>query len=82
MQYEGVAEITCHPLENSFFAENHKRLHESAFKMYAHLKDSVIIEVRPTLITFWKKDAEFRPYREFLDVKKQEAYREFYNIES
>ena len=78
IQIEGKARITCHPLENSFFGENYQRHHESAFRRYSQLKDEVIIEVEPTLITFWKYDSENKPFREYLLPGEKKAYREYY----
>jgi len=46
--------------------------------MYSHLEDEVVIEVEPTLVTFWKYNSEHKPFRGFLDVKRQQAYREYY----
>ncbi len=78
MQLEGVATSTCHPLENPFFVENYQKHHPSAFRLYSHLKNNIIIEVKPQLITFWKYDQNHKPYREFLNVPQQLAYRERY----
>jgi general stress protein 26 len=78
IQIEGKARITCHPLENSFFRENYRRHHESAFRRYSQIKDEVIIEVEPTLITFWKYDSEQKPFREYLLPGEKKAYREYY----
>ena len=52
--------------EDSFFTENYQRHHESAFRRYSQLKDEVIVEVEPALITFWKYDSEQKPFREYL----------------
>lgn len=80
IQIEGKAQITCHPLENSYFTENYQRHHESAFRNYSHLKEEVIIEIEPTLITFWKYDTENenKPFRDYLMLEKKKAYREYY----
>jgi uncharacterized pyridoxamine 5'-phosphate oxidase family protein len=78
IQIEGKAQITCHPLENIFFRENYQKSHEGSFRKYSHLKDEVIIEIEPTLVTFWKYDSEQRPFREYLMVEEKKAYREYY----
>lgn len=78
IQIEGKAQITCHPLDNSFFKENYQKYHESSFRKYSHLKDEVIIEIEPTLITFWRYDAEHKPFREYLMLEQRKAYREYY----
>lgn len=79
VQIEGQAKITCHPFENPYFIENYQNRHKTAFEKYSHLKDNVIIEIEPNLITFWKyTEADRKPYRDFLNVKEQKAYREYY----
>lgn len=79
IQIEGTAQITCQPLENPFFVEAYKKSHESSFKKYSHLKDNVIIEVRSKLVTYWKYDnVTDKPFRDFLNVEQQKAYREYY----
>ncbi len=79
IQIEGQATITCHPFENPYFIENYKVIHKTAFEKYSHLKDNVIVQVEPSLITFWKyTEVDRKPYRDFLDVKVQKAYREYY----
>lgn len=79
IQIEGQATITCHPFENRFFIENYKIQHKTAFENYSKLKDNVIIEVEPLLITFWKyTEVDRKPYRDFIDIKEQKAYREYY----
>lgn len=78
IQIEGKAQITSHPLENCFFKENYQRYHEGSFQKYSHLKDEVIIEVEPTLITLWKYDTENKPFREYLMLEQKKAYREYY----
>ena len=78
IQIEGKAKITCHPLENSFFKENYQRDHEGSFRKYSHLKDEVIIEIDPTLITCWKYDTQNKPFREYLMLGPKKAWREYY----
>jgi uncharacterized pyridoxamine 5'-phosphate oxidase family protein len=82
IQIEGQAKITCHPFENQYFVKNYKNQHKTAFEKYSHLKDEVIIEVEPSLITFWKyTETDRKPYRDFLDVRERKAYREYYQKE-
>ena len=78
IQIEGRAQITGHPFENSYFVENYQRYHEDSFRNYSHLKDEVIIEVEPTLITLWKYDPDNKPFREYLMLEQRKAYREYY----
>ena len=81
MQYEGIAAVTCQPLEDPFFVEHYRRNHEGSFKTYSHLRKNVVVRVSPTLITFWKYDEERKPYRDILDVEQKKAYREYYPIQ-
>lgn len=78
VQIEGVARITCHPLEHEFFREEYRRRHERAFGVYSHMEDEVVTEVEPTLLTLLKHDAEHRPFRDSLDVKRKQACRQYY----
>lgn len=78
IQIEGKAQITCHPLENSFFRDSYQKYHKSSFENYSCLKDEVIIEVEPILITFWKYDSKNKPFRDYLMVAEKKAYREYY----
>ena len=78
IQIEGIAKITGHPSENRFFAETYQLAHPSSYEKYSHLKDEVVIEIIPHLVTFWKYSDGQKPYRDFIDVKKKEACREYY----
>ena len=78
IQIEGTAKITCQPFDNPFFVDTYKLQHSTAYEKYSHLKDNVIIEVNPVLVTFWKYTADRKPYRDFLDIQQKEAYREYY----
>lgn len=82
IQIEGHAKITCHPLENPFFAKRYKEIHESSFKKYSHLKDNVLVEVQPKLVTFWKYDEAGEPLRDFINLEQREAYRVYYQKKS
>lgn len=81
MQLEGIARVSCHPLEDPFFIEKYRQYHEGSFNTYSHLNNEVIIEVQPRLITFWKYDTDHKPYRDFLDIRQREAFREYYPLE-
>ncbi len=78
IQIEGQAKIKAQPLDDPYFAAHYQKQHPSAFEKYSHLKDNVVIEVRPSLIIFWKYTEDSKPYQDFLDVKEQTAYREYY----
>lgn len=78
IQIEGKAQITGHSLENSFFKENYPKSHEGSFRQYSHLRDEVVVEIEPILVTFWKYDSAQRPFREYLMVEEKKAYREYY----
>jgi uncharacterized pyridoxamine 5'-phosphate oxidase family protein len=82
VQIEGRATIMGHPLGNFSFQENFRIHHQSSFMKYSHLKDEVIIEVEPRLITFWKYTDEQVPYRDFLNIPQEKAYREYYRKKS
>ena len=83
VQVEGQARVLAHPLapECAFFAEKYRQLHPGSFATYSHLATNVVIEVRPTLVTFWKYTADGLPYRDFVDFTAQTAGRELYPLE-
>ena len=79
VQIEGAAKLIGHPLANPWFIENYQKYHPTSFAKYSHLQDNVVIEVTPHLVTLWKYTAgDQQPFRDFLDVKEQQAYREYY----
>ncbi len=82
IQIEGIAKITGHPFENRFFNEAYKLAHRSSYETYSHLKDEVVIEITPHLVTFWKYSDGQKPYRDFIDIKKHAAFREYYETNS
>lgn len=82
IQIEGHAKITGHPLENPFFAERYRKIHEGSFKKYSHIKDNVLVEIQPKLVTFWKYDEAGEPLRDFIDLEQGEAYRVYYQKKS
>lgn len=75
IQIEGVAKIKKHLFdeENKAFEKNYK----SSYDNYSNLDNEIVVEVEPTLITLWKYE-DGQPFREFLDISKKNAYREFY----
>lgn len=82
VQIEGVAQIREHPLAetSSAFIGLYKVHHPGSFKTYSHLRDNVVIEVEPKLVTFWEYDSDGFPYREFLYLPERKAEREYYDI--
>lgn len=78
VQIEGRAKIAGHPLEHHFFKENYPKRHAGSFRKYSHMRDEVVIEVEPSLITLWKYDNENKPLREYLMPDERKAYRDYY----
>jgi uncharacterized pyridoxamine 5'-phosphate oxidase family protein len=80
MQIEGVAKIKGHPLDNANkeFLELFKREHRGSFEKYSQMKNAVVVEVEPRLITLWKYESA-RPLRDSLYVSEAEATREYYD---
>ena len=81
VQIEGTAKIRNHPLDpsNKEFIELFKKKHTLAFNTYSHLKNEIVIEVDPKLITFWKY-IDDKPLREFLYIRETKAQRKYYDI--
>jgi uncharacterized pyridoxamine 5'-phosphate oxidase family protein len=82
MQIEGVAKIKGHPLDkaNKEFLELFKREHRGSFEKYSQMKNAVVVEVEPRLVTLWKYEGD-RPLRDFLYVSEAEASREYYDTD-
>lgn len=79
IQIEGVAKITCQSLEDPFFAEAYRKNHEGSFNKYSHRPNTIIVEVQPKRVTYWKYDETTgEPFRDFLDFEQREAFREYY----
>lgn len=79
VQIEGTAKIKGHPLDevNQRFVELYRKCHEGSFLRYSHLKNQVVIEIEPKLITLWKYiDSE--PFRDYLYVDSLKVVREHY----
>lgn len=80
IQIEGTAKVKGHPDEDPEFSEGYKKYYRNSYDTYSHLKNQIVIEVEPTLITLWKYSDNRKPYREFLNLKLQNASREIYDI--
>lgn len=83
MQMEGIATFKGHSTapHNKEFISLFKKLCPMAFERYSRLKDEVVVEVVPALITLWKYDEQSRPFRDILDISKKRACREYARIE-
>lgn len=83
VQVEGYARALAHPLsaECAFFAKKYSLLHPGSFATYSHLPSNLVIEVTPTLVTFWKYTEDGKPYRDFVNFTEKTAYREVYPLE-
>ncbi|MEW6106503.1 MAG: pyridoxamine 5'-phosphate oxidase family protein [Bacillota bacterium] len=79
LQIEGEAEALGHPFceANRAFCRLYRQKHPSAYELYSHREDEVVICVRPMLCALWKY-VEGRPCREFLDLVGGRAFREDY----
>lgn len=81
MQIEGTASIIGHPLaeENEQFVELFKKKHPRSFRLYAHLQDETVLEIKLTKVTLWKYDVfqGGKSYRDFLSISDGRAYRQF-----
>lgn len=80
IQIEGIAKIKGHPFneENKEFSRIYEKSYKGSYDTYSHMSNEVVVEVQPTFITMWKyKNGQ--PFRDFLDIQKNKAYREFYN---
>jgi uncharacterized pyridoxamine 5'-phosphate oxidase family protein len=80
VQIEGRVIIRSQPMEEPGFVELYKKHHPGSFSMYSRMKHNVVVEVRPTFVTFWKY-VDNKPCRDFLYVDEGKAEREFYDID-
>jgi general stress protein 26 len=80
IQIEGFAKIKQHPFaeENKDFIDIFKEKYKGSYENYSHMNNEVVVEIEPTFITLWKYE-NAQPFRDFLDIKKNKAYREIYN---
>lgn len=81
IQIEGTANIRKHPFEeeNKEFTKAFEKNYKSSYDSYTNLENEVVVEVEPLFITLWKYENGY-PFRDFLDVSKKNAFREFYKI--
>lgn len=81
IQIEGTAHMTGHPydLENSLFLRQFEKTHPGSFEQYSKMVNETVIEVLPSFITLWGYENR-KPYRDFLDLQRKTAYREYYDI--
>lgn len=79
VQLEGTAKTAGHPLDakNSRFAQLFEEQYKGSFDAYTHLKNEIVIEVDISQAVSWNYEGG-RPYREFIDFKKNEAVKEYY----
>lgn len=79
IQIEGTARIRGPLLapENEKIIELYKQAHYRSYLRYSHLKNEVLIEIQPTLITLWKY-IDDQPCRDFLRAGEGIATREYY----
>lgn len=80
IQIEGIARIIGNADDAPEFCEVYKKYFRSSYDAYTHLKNQVIIEVEPTMITLWRYTNGHKPYRDFLDCIQNKAHREMYDI--
>lgn len=80
IQIEGIAKIKPHPFseENKEFIDTFKENYSSSYKMYSHMSNEAVVEITPSLITLWRYE-NGQPFRDFLDIRKNEALREVYD---
>jgi uncharacterized pyridoxamine 5'-phosphate oxidase family protein len=81
IQIEGIAKIKQHPFteENKGFIDIFKEKYKGSYENYSHMNNEVVVEIEPTFITLWKYE-NTQPFRDFLDIKKNKAYRQIYDI--
>ena len=79
VQIEGTANVLGKPLEekNKQIMEKYKKCYRMAYKNYSHLDDEILIEIKIKKITLWKYDFKLKPYRIFIEVDKENAYKEY-----
>ncbi len=79
IQIEGIAKIKKHPLdeESKEFINAFKEGYKGSYECYSHMKNEVVVEIEPTFITLWKYEGS-QPYRDFLEIKSNKAYRVIY----
>ena len=76
MQIEGNANIKGKTIEQIKFIEYYKKSHNSSYKMYSKLDESIVIEIEPRKITLWEYNIiGGKPSRMYLELETKKAYR-------
>jgi len=80
LQIEGVSKIKQHPFakENKEFIDIFKEKYKGSYENYSHMNNEVVVEIEPTSITLWRYE-NTQPFRDFLNIKQNKAFREIYN---
>lgn len=80
IQIEGIAKIKEHPFNegNKEFVEKFEKYYKGSYDIYSHMKNEVVIEVEVIFVTLWKYE-DRQPYRDCLNVKTKNAYRQYYD---
>ncbi len=78
LRYDGLAALRGHPGHDEAFVQAFAVRHPGAFRRYTALADEVLLEVTPLLLVAWGYDKDDRPYRDFLDPVREQAWREYY----
>ena len=81
IQIEGICKEFGHPLleSNIFFSESYKRYYKDSFKKYTHLKDEVLLEIQPTLISVWNYEDD-KAFQEILDFGETSIPKKFLQL--
>lgn len=80
-QLEGYATIKGHPFEpaNKEFCLMYKKLYPSSFEKYTHLKNEMVIQIAPTLITQWCYD-NGKPFTKTISYSNESVDISYYDI--
>lgn len=72
IQIEGLAEILDHPMDNEYFTTLCEKDidHDDYYKKYAHYKNSVLIKIKPCLITLYEGKGTYQ----YLNVREEKGY--------
>lgn len=76
-QIEGNAVIKGNIDKNSDFLGKYRIVHKNSFEKYSHLKNEVVIEIKPSIIKIWKY-IDDKPCIDFIDVIKKQVHRKYY----
>jgi len=76
MQIEGKANIKGKTIEQRKFIEIYKKNHNSSYKKYSKLDESIVIEIDPKKITLWEYNIiNGKPSRLFIEIETEKAFR-------